>query len=70
MQVHLDDGPEAQRLQIDHVLAGHQHGIKSARSKARLVLDLQRLNWDKIDDAPHNDIIKRNDIEDFNEPPF
>ncbi len=27
-------------------------------------------NWDKIDDGPTNDIIKRNDIEDFNEPPF
>ncbi len=26
-------------------------------------------NWDKVDDNP-SDIIKRNDIEDFNEPPF
>jgi hypothetical protein len=26
-------------------------------------------NWDREDDTP-NDIIKRNDIEDFKEPPF
>ncbi len=27
-------------------------------------------NWDRIEENPTNDIIKRNDIEDFNEPPF
>ncbi len=27
-------------------------------------------NWDRVDENPTNDIIKRNDIEDFNEPPF
>lgn len=27
-------------------------------------------NWDRPDDSPSGDIIKKNDIEDFNEPPF
>jgi replicative DNA helicase len=27
-------------------------------------------NWDRVDENPTNDIIKKNDIEDFNEPPF
>jgi replicative DNA helicase len=27
-------------------------------------------NWDKVDDGNNSDIIKRNDIEDLNEPPF
>jgi hypothetical protein len=27
-------------------------------------------NWDRIEDTPSSDIVKRHDIEDFNEPPF
>jgi replicative DNA helicase len=27
-------------------------------------------NWDKADESPDSDIIRRNDIEDLNEPPF
>ncbi len=37
----------------------NSNGTKTVTSK----------NWDRVDDAP-SDIIKKNDVEDFNEPPF